>query len=39
MTPTALYNNERDIDIAVQTLRTLLDTKVYLEVDIQPGVN
>jgi kynureninase len=39
LTPTALYNNERDIDITIQTLRNLLDTKVYLEVDIKSSVS
>ena len=39
LAPTALYNNEADIDIAVQTLRTLLDSKVYLEVEINSKVS
>jgi kynureninase len=39
LTPAALYNNESDIDIAVQTLRTLLDSKVYLEVEVNSKVS
>ena len=34
-----IHNNEADIDIAVQTLRTLLDSKVYLEVEINSKVS
>jgi kynureninase len=39
LAPTALYNNEAEIDIAVQTLRMLLDNKVYLEIDIRSSIS
>ncbi len=39
MAPVALYNNEDDIEIAIQTLRNLLDTKAYLEIEIQSSVS
>lgn len=37
--PTALYNNETDIEMATRTLRTLLDSKTYLEINIRGKIS